>query len=142
MEYNGYSLVEVLKGRVLRDDMDSLVMPLARRVADLERELRTVFRADGTPEECESIDVARARQIETAKRSGDQWHTNKLVPPPGAHDMQIIAVLDDGSVRAGWIHISGQTIGQMYLVPDRDAKPIHGWPWDMVVCWTYKPGGV
>lgn len=48
MEYNGYSLIEILKGRVLRDDADSLVMPLARRVADLERELRTVFRADGT----------------------------------------------------------------------------------------------
>lgn len=135
--YHGHTLVEILKGNYPRENAPDIIAALARRVADLEREARTVFREDGRQIECASIEEARAIQRQNAMREpGPTWNTSAVVPPPAAADRELIAVLKSGKVVSGEIRVDGSPIGFCFLAQS-DSQRL---PWEEIAAWTYKPG--
>lgn len=137
MDYLGYTLTDILKGRVARCDMHDIVQPLARRVAVLEREVRMIYRADGTARECTTIEEAKALRIEAARQLQDmlKWNTADTAPLSANADRELIAVLKSGKVVSGEVRVDGSPFGHVFI-QSSDGFCHY---WEDIALWTYKP---
>lgn len=141
--YSGHTLVEILKGNFPREEAPEIIAALARRTADLEREARMAFREDGQRIECASTEEALAIQRKNAMREpGPTWHTSDLVPPAAAADRELVAVLESGVVVSGRLIVDDSPIGRCFLKVKDGHLRGRMTPWEEIIAWTYRPGGV